>query len=285
MRVSVCVGDYAKTPYCVPGPEMRVCCLEELSYVLRENAFLLDLSLMNDELLGWIEEECGARELARALHPLVHRQGSSLSAFVGVILNYVGFYDSETVETVEQILKQGAGLSRIERRKSQVDRLVEKKKYRAACGQYDELLKLWDEKEQSGDELPAPGCLGSILHNKGVALVGMMRYQEAAECFEDAWKKTGDADEARAYLAAKRMELTEDGYVAFAAEHTELYQQTMGLEKDIEALNNAFEEQPEYLKLNGRRELKEEGNLQKYYEETDRVIQVLKDNYRNSMDS
>ena len=30
MRVSVCVGDYAKKPYCVPGLEVNVFCLEEL---------------------------------------------------------------------------------------------------------------------------------------------------------------------------------------------------------------------------------------------------------------
>ena len=28
---------------------------------------------MEDGLLGWIERECGLRELAKALHPLVHR--------------------------------------------------------------------------------------------------------------------------------------------------------------------------------------------------------------------
>ncbi|MDE5589716.1 MAG: hypothetical protein K2J60_11360, partial [Acetatifactor sp.] len=76
MRVSVCVGNYASTPYCVPGIEINVCCMEELCFVLKENAFLLDFSVMNDELLNWIERECGLKELARALHPMVHKQGS-----------------------------------------------------------------------------------------------------------------------------------------------------------------------------------------------------------------
>ena len=55
MRVSVCVGNYAKTPYCIPGLEIEVYCMEELCYCMKENAFLLDLSVMNDQLLVWIE--------------------------------------------------------------------------------------------------------------------------------------------------------------------------------------------------------------------------------------
>ena len=35
MRVSVCVGDYAKKPYCVPGLEVNVFCLEELCCCLK----------------------------------------------------------------------------------------------------------------------------------------------------------------------------------------------------------------------------------------------------------
>ena len=55
MRVSVCVGDYAAVPYCIPGLELNVFSMEELCYCIKENAFLLDFSLMNDELIDWIE--------------------------------------------------------------------------------------------------------------------------------------------------------------------------------------------------------------------------------------
>ena len=64
---------------------MKVYCMEELCCCMKENAFLLDLSLLNDELPDWIEQECGLRELAKALHFMVHKQGS-LSGFVTTIL-------------------------------------------------------------------------------------------------------------------------------------------------------------------------------------------------------
>lgn len=282
MRVSVCVGNYAKTPYCIPGLEMHVYCMEELCYLLKEKAFLLDQSLMNDELLQWIDAECGRKELARTLYPQVHRKGS-LSAFVTVILKDTGFYDSRTVDDVEQVLKLGFGLSRIEKRKSQIDYLVKKKKYTEAVREYDKLLATWKEQEKEGEPLPAVTCLSAILYNKGAALTGLMLYEKAAGCFLEAWENGGDTDCYKAYLAAKRMELTEGEYVAFAAEHSDRYSLTLELEKEIEAANNLWEEQPEYLQLNQSRELRQNGNMQKYYEENEKLVQNLMDSYRSSV--
>ena len=70
MRVSVCVGNYAETPYCIPGLGINVYSMEELCYCLKENAFLLDFSMMNDALADWIDRACGLRELAKTLYPL-----------------------------------------------------------------------------------------------------------------------------------------------------------------------------------------------------------------------
>ena len=280
MRVSVCVGDYAKTPYCIPGLEMNVYCLEELCYCLKENTFLLDLSLMNDGLLHWIDQECGQKELTRALYPLIHRQGS-LSAFVGMILNYTGLYSETEAREVEQVLKQGAGLSRIEKRKSQVDYLVKKKKYMAAIREYDNLIAKWRESENKEEPLPAVSCLSAILHNKGVALAGLMLYDRAAECFLAAYETDKDPDCYRDYLAAKRMTLSEEEYVAFAAERSEDYGHTLGLEKELEELLEEWEQQPEYLLLYNRQERRNGADRQSYYAEGDRMIQTLKDSYRS----
>lgn len=280
MRVSVCVGNYAKTPYCVPGLEINVCCMEELCYCMKENAFLLDMSLMDDGLIAWIEQECGLKELAGALYPLIHKQGS-LSGFAVMILEYVGFYDSETIREVEQVLKQGAGLSSIEKRKSQIDYLVRKKKYAAALYGYDLLLKRWEEQERSGAVLPAVSCLAAILHNKGAAFAGMMQYDMAADFFMLAYERDKREEYYIDYLAAKRMRLPENEYVALAAGAPEMYQHTLELEKKVERFSEEWEQQPEYLQLYNRRELRTGGDGKKYYEENERLIQLLKDNYRD----
>ncbi len=282
MRVSVCVGNYAATPYRVPGLEMNIYCMEELCFVLKENAFLLDFSMMNDHLLDWIDRECGLKELARALHPMIHRQGS-LSAFVTAILNFTGLYDEQTVAEVEQALKQGAGLSGIEKKKSQVDYLVKKKKYIAAIRSYDSLIEKWQEQTEEGEPLPAAECLALIWHNKGVALAGLMIYAKAAECFLKAYEMEKRPDFYRDYLAARRMELTENEYVSFAASNAEAYELTLELEKDMERFTDEWERQPEYLRLYGLRELRTSDRKQNYYDESERLTQTLKDSYRKSV--
>lgn len=278
MRVSVCVGEYAKTPYCIPGLEIEVSCMEELCYCMQANAFLLDLSIMNDQLLVWIERECGLRELAEALHPLVHRQGS-LSMFVTAILRYVGWGDAESLNETEQAIRQGAGLSGIEKRKSQIDYLVEKKKYKAALQGYEDLLLEWQGQEPETGKIPAREFLARIWHNKGVAYAGLMLYDRAEECFRQAYDLQGGPEDCLAYLAAKRMGLSEEDYVAFAGEHGEWYSQTLELERKLEKAMDEWEQQPDYLRLYHRREQRS-GDRRQFYEDNERLTQALKERYR-----
>lgn len=276
MRVSVCVGDYAKVPYCIPGLEINVFSLEELCYCMKENAFLLDLSLLNDGLLDWMDRECGMHEFARALNPLVHKQGS-LSAFVTAILKYVGFYDMDTVQEVERTLKQGAGLSGVEKRKRQIDSLLEKRKYKSALRGYDELLERWQEQGQDG-VLPAAGFLAAVWHNKGVACAGLMLYDSAAECFLQACELDG-GESRMEYLAVKRLQLSQKEYVDLVARYGEMYEDSLELEKRFEQATREWEQQSDYLRLYNRR-MRRAGDAQKVCEEDESLVQALKEDYR-----
>ena len=276
MKASLCVGEYCENAYNVEGLDIRVYSMEELCYCLKENAFLLDLSIMNDKLVDWIGEECKVWELAKQLYPMVHKQGS-LSVFVVTILQYVGMYDPEEILQVEQVLKQGAGLSNLEKRKSQIDYMVEKRKYAAAIRGYDMLLETWNHLEQEGKELPAGKVRAAILHNKGVALTGLMFYDKAAYYFNEAWKTDPDREHLDAYLAAKRMELT-----AFAAQNPENYTESLELEKRIEQFEREWEQQPEYRQLRLRGDWRVNDRV-KYDAENERLTQALKNSYRTSV--
>lgn len=282
MRISVCVGNYATTPYYINGLEVRVYCMEELCYCLRENAFLLDLSLLNESLVEWIDRECGVQELAQELYPMVRKQGS-LSAFVTLILEYVGLYDGNTVREVERVLKEGSGLSSIEKRKKQIDYLVRKRKYTAAIRGYDGLLSCWQEEAEHGMEVPKGKVKADILHNKGVTMAYMMEYKDAADCFKKAYELEPSVEHYRSYLAAKRMELTDEAYLAFVAEQPDSYELSLQLESEIENLRNTFREQESGVKLDVLKSQRAGGDKQRYYMELEQLALVLKDNYRNSM--
>lgn len=284
MQVSVCVGNYAKTPYYVEGLEIPVYSMEELCYCIRENAFLLDISFMNDSLIAWIDAECGLRELARELYPLVHRQGT-LSAFVMLILEYTGFFPTQCMYEVEQVLKQGAGLSIIEKRKSRIDYLVKKKKYALAIQGYDNLLEKWQDyqEEQLPQNLPGAQIRAAILYNRGAAYAGLMIYERAAENFWEAWQLDKKDEYVISYMAAKRMELPEDEYVAFIAQLPQCFEQSLALEKQLEQLKEAWIQCAEYQQMQERFKLREGSEIHKYYEENDRLTQALKNSYRSSV--
>ena len=281
MRISICVGKYAAVPYCVPGLELSVHCIEELCYCIREDAFLIDASLMNDDLVNWIDKDCGLTDLAKELYPMVHKKGS-LSSFVTMILEFTGLYDGTVTGEVEQTLKKGAGLSGIEKRKSQIDYLVKKKKYGAAIRGYEELLSQWQETLKEGSELPAGKVRSGILHNKGVAFAGLMLYAQAAECFLEAYGIEKDSRMYEDYLAAKRMELAEEAYIAFAAENPQGYEAALKLEQKMEELKKNWRLQPEFLRLQERKGFREDGEMQKYCEDNEQIAQALKSSYRIS---
>ncbi len=282
MQAYLCVGEYSSVPYLIQGLEMRVYCMEELCYGLKENAFLLDSSIMSDTLLRWIRERCGLDELADFLYPMVHRQGS-LSTFVSAILQYVGLYDAETIRQVEQILKKGAGLSSLEKRKEQVDYLAKKKKYVAAIRGYDGLLLKWEEFGEMGLSVPGDKLKANICHNKGVAYARLMLYGQAGDSFLSAYRITGNEDEYLCFLATKRMELSESQYVGFAAGEMEHYELTLELEKKMEELRLDFRLQPAELMLRERREAKESGDERYYQEEGAKLCESLKNQYRFSV--
>lgn len=282
MRVSLCVGNYSTTPYYIAGLDIPVYSIEELCFCMKENAFLLDMSIMRDELVEWIGKECGLKGLAGELNRLVHKQGA-LSTFVTMIQEYTGFYSTEEIAEVEKILRQGAGLTNIERRKGQIDYLVRQKKYEAAVRGYDGLLAVWKEDELAGGELPAAKVKGAILHNKGVAQVGMMLYDAAAQNFMAAYEADGDISHHKAFLAAKRLELDENAYISFAAEHAIGYEYTLELERKMDRLLEDWKLQPEFQELLAVREHRRNGERQQYLEKNAELIQTLKKRYRTSV--
>ncbi len=282
MRISACVGNYSEIPYCIPGLDMNVRSAEELCYCMKENAFLIDLTLMNDGLLKWLEQQCGLRSLVELLYPLVHRKGS-LSAFVVTIMQYVGLYEESYIREVERVLKQGAGLSGIEKKKSQIDYLIKKGKFDLALKNYDRLLKKWEEEAGSGAAMPAVSCLASIWNNRGVAYTGLMHYEKAAESFLKAYELYPDKCYAMAYLAAKRMKLPGDEYVAFVAQQEEFAEYALELEGKMNSCEQEWEQQPEFLMLYNMTELKSGESPQRYYEECERMTVKLKNSYRSSI--
>lgn len=276
MKAIVCFGEYAKNSYYFEKLGISVNCMEELCYCLKENACLLGREIMDDRLIRFIDTECKVPQLARELYALAHQKGS-LSAFVILILEYVGFYDKESIRNVEETLKNNAGLTDYEKKKLRIDYLAEKGKYLTALREYDILL---DELEMAGGTLRNNAVLAQTLRNKGVILAMQFLYADAAQCFEKAYGITGDKELLKSFLLANRMNLSEKEYIALIASMPEAYELSLQVEKELEALENKWQQSPEYAGLGHMREWNVQGELHRYEQESEQLLEALKDAYR-----
>ena len=272
-RILLQTGEYTTIPYRFDNLDIRVYSIEELCYVLRENAFLLDKEILDKRLVKWIGEDLKLSELAAMLAPLLYNK-TSVGAFVRVILSYVGLYDENEVGRIEELFFQGMGLNAYEKLKTRIDYMVESGKYTPAILEYDALLTRLPEGEKV--------LRAKILHNKGTALCGLFLFEEAAVHFEEAYGLDEDRESFIAYLASKRLAMKEGDYISFIAGLSDRYEDSLELERQVEALRAQWEQSEEKQLLNRRSQLKDEGDAA-YYTETDRIVQDLKNRYRENV--
>lgn len=271
-RVLLCTGEYAKTPYHFNSVCMNVYCVEELCYLFSSNPFMIDTEIMDKELAEWLDRECGLTELSHQLLTLF-RRGSQPSVFVFTILDYVNYCTQEEKDKIQEILQSNVGLNDYERVKKQGDFLVKNKRYRLAIEEYDRLLRGLPEKESE--------LRPSIYHNMGVAYSGLFQFEDAARCLRKAYVLSGNVESGLQFLTAVRRQLSDSDYVAFIADHGEYYELSLKVEKLLKQVREQFEATQENRMLSALKIFKEEGNAASYYEEIDKVIDALKDDYRN----
>ena len=278
MKARLCLGVYATNAYCFEGLGVSVYCMEELSYCLKEHAFLLGPEIMSDELLHFIGSDCQVPELERELYPMVHQKGS-LSVFVSTILDYVGFFDEKDIRQVEDTVRLGSGLSDHEKKKRQTDNLLEKKKYYDAIEAYNQLIGQMEDEGKKDVQMAA--FVADLYYNRGVVYANLLLYKQAAESFRESYNYKKDNEALRSYFYARRMELSDHEYVALVAKHPECYEISMQVEQKLKELDGLWEESPESMGLNNMRRWRTTGDNHKYYEECDQIVRIIQEDYRN----
>ena len=175
-----CRRPLAAAPFYIEDVSLNVYSLEELSFYIATNVYLLNQEFMSGELCNWIGREVGDRELMKELQDLV-QSNAPLHIFVGKILNATGYLTPQEIRTILDVIATFENKSEAEVRKMRADRLMERKKYVAAIYEYEALL-------DAESAIPMSVNLkGDIYHNLGTAYARMFFFDEAAVCFEKAY--------------------------------------------------------------------------------------------------
>lgn len=269
-RVILCTGERTKNSYYLEEPGVHVYCIEELCYLLVQNAYLLDESIVSRKLIDWIGRECRLPELGKRLYPYLNHK-DRFEDFVLEILRDTGFPDAERIEAVQEAMKFGENLNIYEKRKKRIDGMAEKGKLETALLEYDRLLGEIPETEKN--------LSAGLWHNRGVVLAGLFRFGEAASSFATAYGLNGDRDSYFHFLAAKRMKLSDDDYVALVADREEAYEASMELEKKMDSLLAEYEETDTEKYLQQMKVWRNSEEAGRYYTETGKVVRKLKEKY------
>lgn len=274
MSIRLCVGEYAKNGYEPERMGMKVYSLEELCFFLKENAYLLDDGLMEEELGRWLSKECKLEELGEELRKAVYKK-ISLRAFVGIILEYAGFFSKEVNMEIEEIIDKNSSLSVYEKKKAKADALVKKGYYGMAGREYGRLLQI----------LPSEQTIlrGEIYHGCGVCLANMFYYSKAGEYFLKAHTLTGKIACYRQYLWTKRLSMNEKEYFEFLRQHEEAYEDSLEMEETLERLQEQWQCSNSASLLRGIQREKENRNIARYQKKIEERVEYLKDAYREML--
>lgn len=222
----LCQSKKAKIPYYIHAISTNIYTIEELCFYFYHNIYLLDRSIINEELCDWIRDELGMRKLYVRLYQALE-QGGSIGNFILPIFKEIHYLSQEEFKNVqEQIQKVEVQPDEI-RRKLKGDYLNEQGMYMNAIGEYEKLL-LTGKRSALGNQFYA-----DVLSNMGAAYGNLFLFQEAADCYKEAYTYKQSVQNYDSYLYATWMLLSEKEFQEFVKREGISSEKVISLEDKI----------------------------------------------------
>lgn len=192
-----CKNSIAATPYYIEEAALNVYSLEELSYFILNNVYLLSDRFMSVELCNWIGRELKQTSLSQELMTLV-TSNAPLHIFVGHLLKSNGYASNKEIKDVIALVSTFENISEPERKKLRADRLMGADNIVDAIYEYESLLA-----DEVARTLPKT-LEGDIYHNLGTAFARLFFFDQAISCFEEAYKRNQKSQSLNSLIYAIR---------------------------------------------------------------------------------
>ena len=250
----LCGRPIAASPYYEEELSVNVYSLEELSYYIFHNVYLLNTDFMSVDLCKWIGRELSMKELSDEMLSLL-RDNVPLHIFVGKLLNACGYLSATEIRDTTEIIAAFENKSDAERKKIRADRLLEKKRILEAIYEYEDLL--------SNDENSGGRLIGDIWHNLGMCYAKLFFFDYAKDCFKKAYQKNHRRQSLRSLLFTCRLMEDEDAFsdalkyfqipkeeadiVRSEVEHLLESKELVQFQENIDRLRASYSEQSAYM--------------------------------------
>ncbi len=201
----LCKMPIAGTPYYIDEKGLNIYSLEELSFYISHNTYLMTPSFMNQDLITWIRRELHETTLAEELTKLME-DDVPLHIFCGHILESNGFLTTIEIRDTMKKISQIENKSEAECRKIRADGLLNAGKLTDSIYEYENLLHQKDTYRIS------IGLEGDIWHNLGTAYAKLFFFREAEDAFQKAYERNHREMSLRALLTCYLIHGDEEGF-------------------------------------------------------------------------
>lgn len=210
----LCHAKRAKHPYEITRIHCKIYTIEELCYYLCNHLYLIDYTIMNEQLCSWLSEELSLSELSEKLRDVLLMRGS-IEKFVLTILQNSKMYKESEMIRIQNVLERLKNQKDIERQKFKGDNLLESGEIEEAILVYQSILSL--EKDESVDVR----FYGKIYASMGAAYGKLFLYQESAKMYDRAYQICEDRSLLKPYLYASYKYMSMEEYHILLTKHEE----------------------------------------------------------------
>ena len=233
----LCHDKHATHPYEITRIHSRIFTIEELCFYLCNNLYLIDYTIMNEQLCTWIEEEIGMKELADSLRDVLRLRGS-VEKFVLTILKASRIYREPKMIHIQNVLEHLKNQRDIERQKYKGDNLLESGEIEEAILVYQSILN--QEKDESVDEK----FYGKIYAGLGAAYGRLFLYQESARMYDRAYQICEDKALLKPYLYASYKYMSLEEYHILITKHEDYMEVNAQMRREIDEIKGNLQVEP-----------------------------------------
>lgn len=230
----LCHERHATHPYEITRIHCKIFTIEELCYYLCNNLYLIDYTIMNEQLCVWLDEELGMGTLAGQLRDVIRLHGS-IEKFVLTILKDSRIYRDTEMIRIQNVLERLKNQKDIERQKYKGDNLLESGEIEEAILVYQAILN--QEKDESVDAK----FYGRIYAGLGAAYGRLFLYQESARMYDRAYQICEDPNLLKPYLYASYKYMSLEEYHILLTKHENYVEINARMRQEMEDIRNGMQ--------------------------------------------
>lgn len=191
----LCHKKKASHPYEISRIHKKIYTIEELCYYLCNNLYLIDYTIMNEQLCHWIREELELEKLSSLLMDEI-KNHASVEYFVLTVLEEAKIYTMGELAHIQNVLEKLKNQKDVEKQKFKADTLLESGELESAILVYMAIVN--GDRDATVDKRFYGRVYACLASAYGRAFL----YEEAAKMYEKAYKICEDNSMLEGYLYA-----------------------------------------------------------------------------------